>query len=154
MREVISNTTTILILSKLDKLYLLKDVYQTIVISKEVNKELNISLPSWITVKSVKDNNLTKVLSGIVDIGEASTIALGLENPNSMLIIDDLKGRKLAKKFDLQLTGLLGIAIKFKECGFIENLKDFIYEIKNVGFYISDSLINNIIDKYENTKSL
>ena len=47
-----------------------------------------------------------------MDAGEASAIALASELQPSLLIIDDLKGRKLAEQLHLTYTGTLGICLK------------------------------------------
>ena len=54
---------------------------------------------------------LLKYSAVIADAGEASAIALAAENQPSLLIIDDLKGRKLAQKLNLTITGTLGLIL-------------------------------------------
>ncbi|HTR31418.1 MAG TPA: hypothetical protein VMH27_19230 [Puia sp.] len=46
-------------------------------------------------IKTVRDKNFQSALFLQVDAGEASAIALAAENQPSLLIIDDLKGRRL-----------------------------------------------------------
>jgi predicted nucleic acid-binding protein len=52
-----------------------------------------------------------------LDKGEASAIALTLEVENGVLIIDDLKGRKIAKKLNLKFSGMFGLILKAKQMG-------------------------------------
>jgi predicted nucleic acid-binding protein len=50
-----------------------------------------------------------------IDSGEASAILLALEIHGSILIIDDLKGRKVASQMSLKYSGTLGLILKAKQ---------------------------------------
>jgi predicted nucleic acid-binding protein len=54
-------------------------------------------LPDWIVVENVKDLSTQKVLELQIDKGESSAISLALELPDSTLILDDYKARKIAQ---------------------------------------------------------
>ena len=64
------------------------------------------------------------MLEQIVDKGEAGIMVLALETAESVVAIDDLKARKLAKSLDLQITGTLGIIVKAKKAGLIKSTKN------------------------------
>jgi len=53
-------------------------------------------------------------LSGYLDLGEATNIALASEHEESLLIIDEIKGRKAAKEMSILVTGSLGFLIAEK----------------------------------------
>jgi len=53
-------------------------------------------------------------LSGYLDLGEATNIALASEYEESLLIIDEIKGRKAAKEMSILVTGSLGFLIAEK----------------------------------------
>lgn len=72
-----------------------------------------------------------------MDKGEASAIALALKFDNVLLILDDLKGRKEAEKLGLKITGTLGILIKTKQSGLIQELRPYLEDLKAAGFRIS-----------------
>ena len=80
-----------------------------------------------------------------MDNGEASSIALATEIKNALLIIDERKGREIAKTFNLEIIGTLGLLIKAKEKGVISNLKDIVIELIKSGFRVSDSIVNEIL---------
>jgi len=83
------------------------------------------------------------VYSKIVDLGEASAIALSKETKNSVLILDDLKARRLAEALELKYTGSIGILILAKRKGLIEDVDQLIMKIQETNF----RLTNPIIDK-------
>lgn len=81
-----------------------------------------------------------KILEIQLDKGEASAIALAIEIPGSIVILDDYKARKLAEKLGLTITGTIGVIIKAKFEGVIPNIKPYLDKIRKTNFYISDEL--------------
>jgi predicted nucleic acid-binding protein len=75
----------------------------------------------------------------------ASAIALAAENQSSLLIIDDLKGRKLAKKFKLSITGTLGLILIAKREGIIPLIKPVFDKILATNFRIAPMLLESIL---------
>ena len=72
-----------------------------------------------------------------IDKGESSAIALALETPNSLVILDDYKARKIANKLGLNLTGTIGVIVKAKLKGLIPSIKPFLKKIKQTNFRLS-----------------
>jgi predicted nucleic acid-binding protein len=137
---VIADTTCFIILSNINELNLLKSVYGEITTTPEVAKEFGEKLPDWIKVRSCVDNQKQQILSLQVDKGEASAIALALEIPNSVIILDDLQARRLAEQLGSSVTGTLGIIVKAKLDGIIPSVKPIIDQIKQTNFRISKAL--------------
>jgi predicted nucleic acid-binding protein len=71
------------------------------------------------------DDARLSAIHKLVDVGEASAIALALELPDAYLILDDRRARKVAVTFGLQITGTLGILLKAKLTGFYTNSNRF-----------------------------
>ncbi len=80
-----------------------------------------------------------------MDLGEASAIALSLEIEDSILILDDLKGRRMAEKLALKYSGTFGLILKLKQKGLIETVKPILKKVKDTDFQFSDSLFELII---------
>ena len=58
------------------------------------------------------------------NLGEASAIALAAESQQpSLLIIDDMKDRKLAQKLNLTITGTLGLILAAKREGILPQIE-------------------------------
>lgn len=72
-----------------------------------------------------------------IDKGESSAIALAIETPNSTLILDDFKARKIAEQLGLPYTGTIGIIIKAKLQGIIQTIKPILSKIKQTDFRLS-----------------
>ncbi len=137
---VIADTSCLIVLSKINELNLLKELYSVIYITPEIASEFGEPLPNWIIINEVQNKNYQKILNLILDKGEASAIALALECENVLLIIDDLKGRKEAEKLGLKLTGTLGILVKAKQKEILPNIKSRIEALKAIEFRISGNL--------------
>ncbi|MDR9401138.1 MAG: DUF3368 domain-containing protein [Psychroflexus sp.] len=147
-RLIISDTSCLIALSKIGKLDLLKELYQEIFITTEVYKEFGGRLPDWIIIIEVKSKYKQKELEVKLDKGEASSIALALESKNPTLIIDEIKGRKIARSFNLNMIGTIGIIILAHKKGLISDVVEIILQLVRKGFRLSDTLISKIIEKY------
>ena len=112
---IIADASCLIALTNINALWILESVYKKVFITETILIEYELAIPDFIKIKEVKDLNLQRVLSGYLDPGEASAIALGIENPDSILILDDLKGRKEAQKLKIRYTGTLGVIIKAKK---------------------------------------
>jgi predicted nucleic acid-binding protein len=133
-------------LDKIDALSILNDLFPTVITTSEIAAEFGKTLPEWVEIRSVKDK--TKQLSfESVDAGEASAIALAIETPSSLLIIDDLKGRKLALSLNLIHTGTLGVLVLAKNNGTIPQLRPYLDKIQLTNFRLSPTLVEDILQK-------
>ena len=145
---IISDTSCLIALTKIEKLGLLKELYQEILITTSIYEEFGSSLPNWILVIDVKDKHKQKELEKRLDRGEASSIALALEIDNSTLIIDEIKGRRITQSFNIDIIGTIGIILLADKKGLISDVTGTILRLVNKGFRLSDNLIDKIIEKY------
>jgi predicted nucleic acid-binding protein len=145
---IISDTSCLIALTKIDKLDLLKNLYQEIIITQDVNVEFGGLLPEWILISEVKNTQKQHELENRLDKGEASSIALALEIKNSTLIIDEIKGRKIAQSLNIDIIGTIGIILLAEKKELIKDVTGIILKLVNKGFRLSDNLIDRIIEKY------
>ncbi|MEO8209846.1 MAG: DUF3368 domain-containing protein [bacterium] len=81
-----------------------------------------------------------------MDKGEASSIALSLEQKDrTLLIIDERKGRKVAKDLGINILGTIGIILKAKENGKINSLKEIIKKLESSQFRMSKQLKDELL---------
>jgi predicted nucleic acid-binding protein len=142
---VITDASCFILLDKIDSLPLLQTLFKTVTTSVEVAQEFGKPLPDWVQIKAVQDKNFQSALFLQVDAGEASAIALAAENQPSLLIIDDLKGRKLAQKLNLTITGTLGLLLTAKKEGLIPRIEPIFDKIQSTNFRIAPSLLESIL---------
>lgn len=139
-KAVISDTSCLIVLSKIGKLDLLTRVYGTILITDAVAQEFNGTLPQWMQVMNPKDGHYQQILETQVDRGEASAIALALELDDCTIILDDYKARRLADRLGLNVTGTLGVIVKAKRMGIIDSIRPLLSKIRNTDFRLSEEL--------------
>jgi len=142
---IVSDSSTLIILFDLKKTFYLSNIFKTVYIPRVVFEEISargeVKLPNFIKVKDVSDKKELKVLKSLLDDGESEAILLAKEM-DKVLIIDEKKGRKIAKNYGLKIIGLLGIILLNYKKGFIDKsqAKDFLKEVINNEFRISKNL--------------
>lgn len=144
-RIVISDTSTLILFHKIDEFNLLEKVYGELITTPEIAKEFGEELPSWIKIQSVSDKKYQKFLETQIDYGEASAIALATEFEDAMLLLDDLKARKLATKLKFKITGALGVIHKAKQMTIIPKVKPLIDKLLMTDFRIANNIIEEIL---------
>ena len=152
---VISNTSPIFYLHRLGQLELLHRLYSRILVPEAVIEELkagrdqgedvpDIANHDWIEVRSV---HVPEVVSLIMDLGpgEAQVLAMAIENPGSLAIIDDRLARELAQARDIRITGTAGIFLKAKQAGYIKSVKSLLKTLIQLDFRLSEAVVDNIL---------
>ena len=113
----ISNASPLIALKHAGVLEKLNLLFQRIIVPPAVMRELSVKEKeyfqslSFLSVEESCDRRLVLVLKTIVDEGEAEAMTLALEK-SDLLIIDDLKGRKVARRLGLEIIGTLGLLKK------------------------------------------
>jgi predicted nucleic acid-binding protein len=144
---VISDTSCLILLYKIDELELLDKLSKNVFITPSIKSEFGQKLPDWIKVKEPSDTHYQKILEMDLDEGEASAIALSFEMDNSILILDDLKGRKIADKLNLRYSGTFGLLLRAKQEGIIVSIKPILDKIRNTNFRFSEKLFDSILEQ-------
>ena len=150
MQSIVSDTTTLIILGKLGRYDLLENLFSKIYIPQEVMREISIKSDgvyeeieknSLFETQKITDMALFTLLEGILDKGESQAIVLAKEL-NLMLLIDEKKGREIAKSMGLEIIGLLGILILNVKKSLISNKEVLVLleEIKGLKFRVSQKL--------------
>ncbi|MDB4901906.1 MAG: hypothetical protein JWQ63_1187 [Mucilaginibacter sp.] len=137
---VIADTSCFILLSNINELSLLHKVYGEIITTPQIAMEFGSILPDWIKIKSPADYQKQQILELQIDKGEASAMALALELPGSLIILDDLRARVLAEQLGISITGTLGVIVKAKLNGIIPSVKPLLSKIKQTNFRVSSIL--------------
>jgi predicted nucleic acid-binding protein len=82
-----------------------------------------------------------------LDEGEASAIALAYEFEKTLLILDDLKGRREALRLGFQITGTLGVLSKARSKGIIPFLRPYLDKLIAADFRISPEVLEELLIK-------
>lgn len=154
---IISNTTPLINFAEMGRMEVLAALFGTLVIPPAVADELAAksllfphaarvaSLPFVKTVAAA-DRLLVKSLTTRLHAGEAECLALAMEHPGSLLLLDDLGARELAATSGLLYTGTLGCLMEAKQQGLILEIAPALLELRTKArFWISDHLADRIL---------
>ncbi len=154
-RLVIANTTPFYYLHLARHLDLLRMLYGSVVVPPAVQAELEVGVQAkldvpriasfpWVQVQEVQARAL---LPAVVDLGpgEAEVIALGLEHPGSLLILDDQLARRVAALSHLTYTGTIGVVIKAKQAGHLQAIRPVIGSLRATGLWLHDELVAMVL---------
>ena len=146
MKLIIADTSCLILYDKIDQFDILKRTFTEIVVTKEVAEEFG-ELPNWVKTVSISESEQFVRLINQLGKGEASAITLALENKNSILLIDEKKGRKIAQQLNINIIGSLGVLLKAKEKGVVRSVEEILKLIDTTDFRISQSIRNKILEK-------
>lgn len=141
---IIADTSCLISLYNAGILQILEELFVEVYITTEIQSEFKQPLPNWIKLKNPKHSIQLDSLYTQLDKGEASAIALALQESNSVIIIDELKGRNIAINLGVRTTGTIGVLILAKEKGVIVELMKTLDTLVDNGFRISKRLYNEI----------
>ena len=154
MLKVIVNSTPIIALYEIDKLDLLRQMYGKIIIPKAVYMEVSEKddglketidkFSDWINVVNLSSDADKVMYKAKLHDGEVEVMMLAKELNADLVIIDDYPARQTAKYLNLKLTGTVGVMLKAKQNGYIEEVMPIIYRMIEKGIYFSDKLIMQI----------
>ncbi len=139
---IISDTSCLILLDKIQELDLLRKLYGQIITTRIVAEEFGGQLPEWVIIRNPNNVKNQLILEMSLDKGEASAIALAMEEVECLFIIDELKGRKIAKQLGFAITGTLGLIIEAKSSGHIAFVRPLLDKIKQTNFRLSEQLEN------------
>lgn len=144
-KTIIADSSCLILLDKIEELDLLKKLFGKVIVTSIIAEEFGNPLPEWISIKDAENKNYQNILELTVDRGEASAIALAVEQSDCLLIIDDQKARKLALELKLNYTGTLALLVEAKLKGHITSVRPIISKIRKTNFHLTPELENKIL---------
>lgn len=156
---IVSDTSPLCNLALIDYLWILHEIYQTVIIPDIVADELaaarDPAIPAilqidWIQMRSLRDPTFAQQLQHDrgLDPGEANAIALAIKLQADDLLIDERLGRREALKFGLSIIGILGILIIAKQRNLIPTIRPVMDAlIDRAGFRVSPQLYQQVLNR-------
>jgi len=154
---IIADTGPIIALALVDVLPLMVQLYGKVVIPKSVYEEAtkDMSKPAaakiaevvkndFFSIQTIKLTGEFKALIDILDIGEAEALALA-KKLNGVALIDEKRGRKVASKLGIPITGSAAVIINAKQNRLIHEVKPLLKKLAVHGYRMSDSLVQDVL---------
>lgn len=152
---VILNNTPLVALWSLGHLTLLRDLYGEVLMPQAVYDEFLATERSvrqtaldespWIKITPLSNPRQALVYVGL-DRGEAEVLALANERAARLVIIDERKGRRYAKRLGLPLTGTVGVLLTAKHNGLIPALAPLIDQLLKEGLFLAPELVEKALE--------
>jgi predicted nucleic acid-binding protein len=144
-KTIIADSSCLILLDKIEELELLKKLFGKVIITSIIAEEFGTPLPEWISIKNAENKNYQNILELSVDRGEASAIALAVEQSDCLLILDDQKARRLAAELNLKYTGTIALLVEAKLKGYIISVRPIINKIRKTNFHLTPQLEKKIL---------
>ncbi|MEE8391256.1 MAG: DUF3368 domain-containing protein [Anaerolineae bacterium] len=161
MGLVVSDSSTLIHLAAIDRLTLLQEFFERIVVPPAVWREVveqgggragaaeveQARQAGWIKVLAPVDTALLQLLRRDLDDGESEVIALAVERQAELVLLDESDARRIADLYGLSKTGVIGLLIRAKREGHIVSLKEELDGLLHQGgFWIEERLYNRVLD--------
>ena len=149
MFKGISDTSPLLYLYRIDALKWLPALCEEILVPRAVTRELSegqrrgYDVPDpqhydWLTVvepRVIPPDWLNLDLGA----GELAALALALERPECVVLLDDRQARRIAQVAGLNVWGTLRVLLEAKHQGLIERIATYLNALESTGMWISDT---------------
>lgn len=139
MKEAaVADSACLIGLERIGRSDILPTLFDPIFIPNEVDREYGIR-HEWLSVEATTSVSLIALLQMVVDSGEAEAIALAHEK-KCLLIVDDKQARAAAKRLGVCVIGTVGMLIRAKHHGLINEIKPILDDLDAQRFFISRAL--------------
>lgn len=150
--RLICNTGPIIALSMIDRIDILRHLFELVAVPEEVHKEIleggatnkglaNYQKAQWIKVITLS-NAVDPLLKTSLDSGEAAVIGLARESNTNLILVDERKARKIARAvYGLHAIGSARVLVEAKRHGLLDSVGASLQAMRDNGYWISDSII-------------
>ena len=152
-----ADTGPLIALARIERLQLLPHVFGTGVVPPAVHREAQVDSDrpgarrigealsaGWLQVAALADDAPFADLRQQVDAGEAEAIMLCLQGQARLLLIDDAKGRRVARRVGIPLVGVAGALLAAKRRGLLDAVGPALDDLAAVGYRLSRQLVDDV----------
>lgn len=152
---IVSDTSPLLNLALIDRLDLLDTQFETVHAPEAVWTELTAGDDGLQTIRTLREQgNLTVVsvertdlfveIGHELDVGETAAITYAIQNDANLVLLDERDGRQVARRHDLNVTGVIGILLRGARDGTVD-LQTELDALRDAGFWIGDALYADVL---------
>lgn len=155
MPDAITNTSPLVYLYRIGALDWLPKLFNEIWMPSVVVRELqegirrgyDVPKPNEFPWLKVKDASAIPSEWLVLDLGagEIAAMALALENPTRVALLDDMRAREIAQAAGLIVWGTLRVLLEAKSRGLTERIEPLVDRLAETGMWISDDIRERIL---------
>lgn len=151
---LVADSSALIALSVCNSLDLLELLFGSVFVPETVyleitrpNKKEAQALKSFLQGKVRQvDLQIYVFLDAFADAGETEAMLLYKQISADKLLIDDQRGRKVAKINQISTIGSLGVLLTAKEKGYVEKVSPLLRQIEKSDIYLSSQLIDMVLE--------
>jgi hypothetical protein len=153
--EVISNTSPLLYLYRIDALECLPKLFTGVWTATAVAQELDQGRQRGYSVPSLTDYSWLNLgnpesipsawLALDLGAGELAVLAMALENRERVVLLDDSLARRVARAAGLTVWGTLKVLLEAKAQGLVKDLAPLIDKLARSGMWISVEVKHRVL---------
>ena len=157
---VVSDTSALSALFLVGHLELLPSLYGQVVVPPAVMREIlqlesqfghdlsSLKNASWISVIPVSDIKKVRLYQRVLDKGESEAIVLVVEIAADLLLIDEMRGRKVALSEGIPHTGVLGVLLSAKSKDLLNAIRPVLDALRTeTNFRVSQKLYDFVLQQ-------
>jgi predicted nucleic acid-binding protein len=155
MPKAISNTSPLLYLYRIEAIHWLPKLFDEVWTPEAVKNELLAGRSKGYDVPNPMDYAWLKIvdpksmpsewLALDLGTGEIAAMALALENPSHIILLDDGLARRTAQAAGLQVWGTLKVLLEAKSQGLVEKIEPFVTQLSEAGMWVSAEVKQRIL---------
>lgn len=154
--NAISNTSPLLYLYRIGAINFLPKLFDQVWIPQAVVNELSVGKALGYDVPDTTDYDWLIIVNPkstpsewlVLDLGagETATMALALDNPALIVLLDDMLARRTAQFSGLEVWGTLKILLEAKSAGYTEEIRPLVESLGKAGMWLSETVRDRILD--------
>lgn len=155
MSNAIVNTSPLVYLHRIGALDWLAKLFGEVWVPSAVVSELEEGQRKGYDVPEPRNYSWLKVVAPRVipsewltldlGAGEIAAMALALENPSRIAVLDDARARQIAQAAGLTVWGTLKVLLEAKSLGLTEKIEPHVNRLAETGMWISDDIRKRIL---------
>lgn len=154
--RVVSDSGPLIHLARAGHFDLLRLLYGRLLIPPAVYQEVavrgrgqdgsrELSRAEWVVRRRPRRSDLVTALGAFLGRGEAEAITLAAEKGGTLLLIDEVHGRRVAQKMGIPVRGTLGVLLQGYRDHHVPDLGAAITRMRERGTWIGDEVVGSIM---------
>lgn len=151
---LVADCSALIALASCNGLRLLDELFGTVIVPEAVYREAVVGdKPEAQQLKEYLQDKIRKIdpinsvlLDGFSDLGETEAMLLYKQYSADKLLIDDKRGRRVAKINHISTIGSLGVLLAAKQVRLIDQIFPFVAKLMSSDIYVSAALIATVMD--------
>jgi uncharacterized protein len=155
-RSLVCDTTLLLYLGRIGQAYLLRALFESVVVPEVVLSELDMGRLlrrdtinprqfNWITTSPVPQSDVDALPPNRLGVGERAVIAYARSHLGCLAGLDDHQARQLAERIGVSVVGTIGVLLKAKQASLIPAIQPLLDAVQSEGFRLGIDLYRDVL---------